>query len=84
MKRLKIIEGKNEQQLEAIKDRGEKQLQISTKKTDNVDSFENTSFKNKLKPEGRIAYRGILKEDEKLKNLPALAQVRIDIILSSF
>ena len=34
LKRLKNIEGKDEEQLKAIKDQGEKELQIITSKTD--------------------------------------------------
>ena len=34
LKRLSNIEGKNEEQLEAIKDQGEKQLQVLPKKAD--------------------------------------------------
>ena len=47
MKILKNIEGKNERQLQAIKDQ-EKQLQIFAKITNQVDDFKNVSFKNKL------------------------------------
>ena len=39
LKRLKNIGGKNEQQLEAIKDQGKKQLQILAKKTNQIDDF---------------------------------------------
>ena len=46
LKRLKNIEGKNEQQLEVIKDQGEKQLQIFAKKTNPVHDFKNISFRN--------------------------------------
>ena len=63
-KRLKYIESKNEHQLEAIKDQGEKQLQIFTKKRGEVDGFENISFKNKLKSKGIIEYNKTLKQDE--------------------
>ena len=64
LKRLQNIEGKNEHQLEAIKDQGEKQLQIFTKKRGEVDGLKNISFKNKLKSKGIIEYNKILKQDE--------------------
>ena len=48
LKRLKNIECKNEQQLEAIKDQEEKQLKIFAKKANQVDDFKNLSLKNEL------------------------------------
>ena len=45
LKRFKNIEGKNEQKLKAIKDQGEKQLQIIANKTDQIDDFKNIFFK---------------------------------------
>ena len=39
LKRLKNIEGKNKQQLDAIKDQGKNQLQILTKKTNQIDKL---------------------------------------------
>ena len=59
LKRLKNVEGKNEQQSEAIKDQGEKQLQIFAKKTNQVDDFENVPFTNKLNSEAKKAYDAI-------------------------
>ena len=40
LKRLKNIEGKDEEQLKAIKEQGAKQLQILAKKTNQVDDLE--------------------------------------------
>ena len=85
MKRLKNIEGKDEEQLKAIKDQGEKQLQILTRKTGKEVDFRNVSFKGKLDSESKksmikLRYRvkGLI-----IQNLSALAQVSINIILPS-
>ena len=52
MKRLKKIEDKNGEQLEAIKlDQGEKQLQILISKTDKKVDFKNVSFEGRLNSE---------------------------------
>ena len=83
MKRLKNIEGKDEERLKAIKDQGEKQLQILTKKTEKVMDFKNISFKDKLNPESKNGYNAYneLRNEVKgliIQNLPplsALAQV---------
>ena len=56
LKRLKNIEGKEEERLKAIKDQGEKQLQILTEKTEKVMDFKNISFKDKLNPESKNGY----------------------------
>ena len=65
LKKLKNIESKNEQ-LKAIKDQGEKQLQILTKKTDKVVDFRNVSFRDKLYFRSKIAYNEIKEQDEKI------------------
>ena len=67
MKRLKNIEGKNKQQLEAIKDQEEKQLQTFTKKTNQVDDFKNVSYRNELNSEAKKAYDKIRKQGKKIK-----------------
>ena len=51
MKRLKSTEGKNKEQLETIKDQGEKQLQILTSKTNKKVDFINISLKGRLDSE---------------------------------
>ena len=51
MKRLKNIEGKNEEQLKAFKDQREKKLQILINKTDKKVEFKNISLKYKLNSE---------------------------------
>ena len=51
MKRLKSTEGKNKEQLETIKDQGEKQLQILTSKTNKKVDFINVSLKGRLDSE---------------------------------
>ena len=61
LKRLKNIEGKDEDQLKAVKVQGEKQLQILAKKTNQVDDFKNISFRNKLNSEAKKAYDEIKK-----------------------
>ena len=53
LKRLKNIEGKVKEQLKAVKDQREKQLQILTKKRDKVADFKNVSFKVKLDSESK-------------------------------
>ena len=65
LKRLKNIEDKNEQQLNAIKDQGKKQLQILAMKINQVDSFENVSFRNKLHSEAKKAYDEIKEQSKK-------------------
>ena len=64
-KRVKNIEGKNEE-LKAIKDQGEKQLQILTSKTDKEIDFKNVSFKNKLNPESIKSYNEIKEQNKKI------------------
>ena len=86
LKRLKNIEGKNEQQLDAIKDQGKKQLQILAKKTNQVDDFKNVSFKDKLNSEAKEAYDKVKNKVKKLiiQNLSVLVhQPSIIIILPS-
>ena len=48
MKRLENFKGKNEGHLKAIKDQGEKQLNILSKKINKEVNIKNASFKNKL------------------------------------
>ena len=64
-KRVKNIEGKNEE-LKAIKDQGEKQLQILTSKTDKEIDFKNVSFKNELNPESIKSYNEIKEQNKKI------------------
>ena len=66
LKRLKNIEGKSEQQLDAIKNQGKKQLQIFTKKTNQADKFENVSFRNKLDSKAKEAYDEIQEQGKKI------------------
>ena len=47
--------------------KGEKQLQIFAKKTNQVVDFKNVSFRNKLNSEAKIAYDAIKKQGEKTK-----------------
>ena len=65
MKRLKNIEGKNEQQLKAIKDQGEKQLHLA-KKTNQVDGFTNIFFGDKLNSKAKQIYDGIKEQNKKI------------------
>ena len=64
MKRLKNIEGKNEEQLKAFKDQREKKLQILINKTDKKIEFKNISLKYKLNSELKKNYNKI-KEQKK-------------------
>ena len=66
LKRLKNIEGKNKQQLDAIKDQGKNQLQILTKKTNQIDKFENVSFRNKLDSEAKKVFDEIKEQGKKI------------------
>ena len=65
MKRLKNIEAKNKEQLTAIEDQGEKQLQVVTEKQKKVD-FKNISFKNSLNPESIRVYNEIKEQNKKI------------------
>ena len=67
MKRLKNIESKYEQQLEATTDQEEKQLQIFDKKTNQEDDFKHVPFRNKLNSEAKKAYDAIKKQGENIK-----------------
>ena len=53
LKRLRNIEGKDEEQLNSIEEQGEKQLQILDKKTDQVNDFKKILFRNKLNSEAK-------------------------------
>ena len=66
LKKVKNIEGKNEQQLEAIKDQGKKQSQILAKKKDQVNDFKNMFFRNKLNSEAKKAYDEIRGQSRKI------------------
>ena len=72
-----------EQQLEAVKEQGEKQLQILAKKTNQVNNFKNKYFRDseakKLMMKLRNKVKGLI-----IQNLSALAQLIINIILPSF
>ena len=87
LKKLKNSKGKDEEQLKAIKEQGEKQLQILAKKTNEVDDFKNIYFENKLNSGSKNKL--IMKLRNKVKklniqNLSALAhQLSIIIILPS-
>ena len=69
MKRFKNIEGKDKEQLKAVKDQREKQLQILIKKTDKVAEFKNVSFKVKLDSESKKAYNAIKERSEKINHI---------------
>ena len=86
LKKLKNIEGKDEEQLKAIKDQEEKQLQILTRKTGKDVDFRHVSFKGKLDSESKKPIIKLRNRVKKLiiQNLSALAQVSISIILPSF
>ena len=75
MKRLRNIEGKDEEQLKAIKEQGQKQLQILTKKTDQVDDFKNIFFRNELNSEAKRAYDEVEEHSKRfiIQDLSALA-----------
>ena len=64
LKRIKNIEGKNKVELKAIKDEGEKQLQILTSRRDKEADFKNVSFKEKLNPESRKVYIEIKEQNK--------------------
>ena len=66
LKRLKNFEGKNEQQLDAIKDHGNKQLQILAKKINQPGKFGRVSFRNKLDSNAKEIYGEIKEHDKKI------------------
>ena len=66
LKRLKNIEGKDDEQLKAIKDQGEKQLQTLTKKEDKEVDFRNLSFTDKLDSESKKTSNDIKEQSEKI------------------
>ena len=66
LKRLENIEGKDEELLKTIKDQGEKQLQILTKKSNKEVDYKNVSFKDKLDSESKRAYNEIKEQSEKI------------------
>ena len=66
LKSLKNFEGKDEEQLKAIKDPGEKQLQILTNKANKEVDFKNVSFRDKLDSESKRAYNEIKEQGEKI------------------
>ena len=67
MKRLKKIEDKNGEQLEAIKlDQGEKQLQILISKRDKKVDFKNVSFEGRLNSESKKMFNEIKEQNKKI------------------
>ena len=67
MKRLKKLEDKNGEQLEAIKlDQGEKQLQILISKTDKKVDFKNVSFEDRLNSESKKMFNEIKEQNNKI------------------
>ena len=67
MKRLKKLEDKNGEQLEAIKlDQGEKQLQILISKTDKKVDFKNVSFEGRLNSESKKMFNEIKEQNNKI------------------
>ena len=83
MKRLKSIEGKNEDKLKAIKDQGKKQLKVLTEKLNKEVGFQNVSFKNNVNPESIRVYMKLKNKIKRLntQNFFAMVQVSIIIIL---
>ena len=83
MKRLKNIEGKNEDKLKAIKDQGKKQLKVLTEKLNKEVGFQNVSFKNNVNPESIRVYMKLKNKIKRLntQNFFAMVQVSIIIIL---
>ena len=57
---------KDEEQLKAIKDQGEKQLQILTKERDKEVDFKNIIFRGKLDYKSKKAYSEIKEQREKI------------------
>ena len=66
LKRLKNIEGKNEQQFDSIKDQRKNQLQILAEKTNQVDDYKNISLRNKLDSEAKKAYDEFKEQSKKI------------------
>ena len=83
MKRLKNIEGNNEDKLKAIKDQGKKQLKVLTEKLNKEVGFQNVSFKNNVNPESIRVYMKLKNKIKRLntQNFFAMVQVSIIIIL---
>ena len=83
MKRLKNIEGKNEDKLKAIKDQGKKQLKVLTEKLNKEVGFQNVSFKSNVNPESIRVYMKLKNKIKRLntQNFFAMVQVSIIIIL---
>ena len=83
LKRLKNIEGKNEDKLKAIKDQGKKQLKVLTEKLNKEVGFQNVSFKNNVNPESIRVYMKLKNKIKRLntQNFFAMVQVSIIIIL---
>ena len=63
LKRLENIEGKDEDQLKAIKNQGEKQLQILAKIKNKAVDFKNISFRNS---KSKKVYSNIREQSEKI------------------
>ena len=66
LKRLKNVEGKNEEQLKVIKDQGQKELKIIKNKTKKGANFKNIAFKSKLSFESKKVFNEIEKQNEKI------------------
>ena len=66
LKRLKITEDKNKDQLDTIKDQGEKNLQILAKKTGQVNDVKNIFFRNKINFEAIKVYDKFNEKNKKI------------------
>ena len=66
MKRLKNTEGNDEEQLKAIKEQGEKQLQILVTKINQVDDFKSIYLRDKLNSAAKKAYDRIKEQNKKI------------------
>ena len=81
MKRLKNIEGKNEDKLKAIKDQGKKQLKVLTEKLNKEVGFQNVSFKNNVNPESIRVYMKLKNKIKRLNTQIFFAMVQVSIII---
>ena len=81
MKRLKSIEGKNEDKLKAIKDQGKKQLKVLTEKLNKEVGFQNVSFKNNVNPESIRVYMKLKNKIKRLNTQIFFAMVQVSIII---
>ena len=81
MKRLKNIEGKNEDKLKAIKDQGKKQLKVLTEKLNKEVGFQNVSFINNVNPESIRVYMKLKNKIKRLNTQIFFAMVQVSIII---